>query len=472
MSILDKKKKIFGNIAAARTLTEGLPNLKLSSSFSSINTRGNSISFLSDLIKSLIGYEALVGSVVDILTHSLSDIEREVKIALKTELKDIVSCGVDPHLPSWIQSTGTGIIIEVNKIDFLDQFKVDPTSTAGRLLYNDITSPLTNSSDFNTFLYGVIQDDGNTYTWNNIIDVTFNSLGTGNTPNNTITIKANSSYNTKTLTDLNNNFVDSLTLFKTENIVNQLIDIIYGSISSNIGKSLKQLENEAKINNIVDKMIDNDNKNPISDDAFTFTNEETYKNQVDAANRKKGNRVLNLSTNVSSSIPISNLTTFNDELTGATTTLQKKDVISNNLNKMANSSSLNLRNKANIKSVKLEFIQQIVNNLIKSIIGMVISPKVIAVFIVNYKIIYGPTASFDDGVDFIKKNKNLFHNIIKKVTEEIVKILLKIALKRISELVAASIAEKEIEKSKNKLTQLLSLVGIPQETLRIIKGLS
>ena len=472
MSILDKKKKIFGNIAAARTLTEGLPNLKLSSSFSSINTGGNSISFLSDLIKSLIGYEALVGSVVDILTHSLSDIEREVKIALKTELKDIVSCGVDPHLPSWIQSTGTGIIIEVNKIDFLDQFKVDPTSTAGRLLYNDITSPLTNSSDFNTFLYGVIQDDGNTYTWNNIIDVTFNSLGTGSTPNNTITIKANSSYNTKTLTDLNNNFVDSLTLFKTENIVNQLIDTIYGSISSNIGKSLKQLENEAKINNIVDKMIDNDNKNPISDDAFTFTNEETYKNQLDAANRKKGNRVLNLSTNVSSSIPISNLTTFNDELTGATTTLQKKDVISNNLNKMANSSSLNLRNKANLKSVKLEFIQQIVNNLIKSIIGMIISPKVIAIFIVNYKIIYGPTASFDDGVDFIKKNKNLFHNIIKKVTEEIVKILLRIALKRISELVAASIAEKEIEKSKNKLTQLLSLVGIPQETLRIIKGLS
>jgi len=297
-------------------------------------------------------------------------------------------------------------------------------------------------------------------------------LGTGSTPNNTITIKANSSYNTKTLTDLNNNFVDSLTLFKTENIVNQLIDTIYGSISSNIGKSLKQLENEAKINNIVDKMIDNDNKNPISDDAFTFTNEETYKNQLDAANRKKGNRVLNLSTNVSSSIPISNLTTFNDELTGATTTLQKKDVISNNLNKMANSSSLNLRNKANLKSVKLEFIQQIVNNLIKSIIGMIISPKVIAIFIVNYKIIYGPTASFDDGVDFIKKNKNLFHNIIKKVTEEIVKILLRIALKRISELVAASIAEKEIEKSKNKLTQLLSLVGIPQETLRIIKGLS
>lgn len=472
MSILDKKQKIFGNIAAARTLTEGLPNLKLSASLSSINTGGNSIGFLSDLIKSLIGYEALVSSVVDILTHSLSDIEREIKIALKTELKNIVSCGVDPHLPTWIQSTGTGITIEVNKIDFLDQFKVDPNSIAGRLLYNDITTPLTNSTDFNTFLYGVIQDDGNTYTWNNILDITFNSLGTGNTPNNTITFKANTSYNTRTLTDLNNNFVDSLTLFNTENIINQIVDIIYGSIATTIGKSLKQLENEAKINTIVEKMIDNDNKNPISDDAFTFTNEETYKNQLDAANRRKGRRVLNLSSELSSSIPISNLTTFNDELTGATSTSQKKVIISNNLDKMANSSGANVQNRINLKAVKLDFIQQIVNNLIKAIVGKVLSPKVITIFMVNYKIIYGPTATFDDGIDFILKNKNLFHNIIKRVTEEIVKILLKIALKRISELVAEAIAKKEIEKNKNKLTQLLSLVGVPQEALRIIKGLS
>jgi len=32
MAIIDKKRKIFGNIAAARTLTEGLPKVKLSSS--------------------------------------------------------------------------------------------------------------------------------------------------------------------------------------------------------------------------------------------------------------------------------------------------------------------------------------------------------------------------------------------------------------------------------------------------------
>ena len=36
-------------------------------------------------------------------------------------------------------------------------------------------------------------------------------LGTGGNPNNTFTIKANPAYDTKTLTDLNNDFIDTLT---------------------------------------------------------------------------------------------------------------------------------------------------------------------------------------------------------------------------------------------------------------------
>ena len=53
----------------------------------------------------------------------------------------------------------------------------------------------------------------------------------------------------------------------------------------------------------------------------------------------------------------------------------------------------------------------------------------------------------------------------------IIKILITIVLKQIAELVAATVAKKQIEKGKSTLSQLLSLVGIPQETLRLITGL-
>ncbi len=472
MSLIDKKRKIFGNVAAARTLTEGLPKLKLTSSFPSINNGGNSILFLTDLIKSLIGYEALVSTLVDILTHSLPDIEREIKKVLKVDLKDIVSCGVDPSLPSFIKSTGSGIIIEVNKVDYLDLFKTNPSSIGGQLMYDDIVTPYTTSNDFNTFLYGVIQNDGITFTWKGIFDITFNSLGTSGNPNNTITIKANSAYDSKTLTDLNNDFIDSLTLFSSQGIINRIVDIIFGSISVSTKKTVKQLENEAKVNNVIDCLINADADDVIDDNYFTFTNEEVYIHQQDADLRKKGIVKLECCNKIAASIPVSFLTDFNNEMTGATTIQQNKQVISTNLTKMAEQNTINATNSSDLSSIRLNFIQQLINNLIKAIINIILTPKIILIFLINYKIIYGPTAVFTDPIDFIKKNKNLVNGISKKISGIIIKILLALTLKEIASLVAAATVKKQTERSKSQLSQLLSLVGIPQETLRLIAGLT
>ena len=453
MSIVDKKRKIFGNIAATKTLTESFPKLKTTSSLPSMNNGGNSITFLTDLIKALIGYGALITELVSILTHSLTKIEREVKIALKRELKIIVSCGVDPSLPSFIKATSpTGLVIEVNKVDFLDLFMVDPNSVAGKLLYNDITPTLTDSTDFNTFLYGAIQEDGIPKIWNGIFEITFNSIKSGY-PNNTFTIKATPTYSTapKTLTDLNNDFIDSLTLFNTQNIVNRIIDLIFGSVSVSINRTRKQLEMDAKINNVIDNIINSDSDNEVSDCSFEFSNDEVYRHEEEADFRKKGILKLECCNKVSASIPVDMLTTFTNEMTGATTTQDKKVVITKNLEVMANQNTVNSSTPSDHISIKLNFIQQIINNLIKAIVGMVLSPKVVMIFLINFKII--------------------FKSITKQITTMIVKILVAIALKKIAELVAASAAKKQIEKGKNKVSQLLSLVGIPQEALRLIKGL-
>ncbi len=472
MSVLGKKKKIFGNIAAARALTESMPKLKLSSSFPSVNNKGDSITFLTDLIQSLIGYYELVNGVVDLLTEAIDEIEVEVKKALKTELKSIVSCGIDPSLPGFVKSTGAGIVIEVKKIDFLDMLKTDPNTVSGKLLYNDVASSLTNSSDFNTFLYGVIQDDGTTHTWKNILDITFNSLGTNGNPNNTLTIKANSGYDTKTLNDLNNNYIDSLKLFNTENLVNRIIDTIFGSISFSIKKSRKQLENEAKINAVVDKMVQANEGETISDTYFTFDNEEISKIQTEADNKKRGVVKVKTSEVIDASVPESSLTLLSSEMGTAVTTQDKKNVLSSNLDAMANQNTENSKVPSDKASIKINFMQNIINTLIKGIVGVILSPKVVMMFLINFKIIYGPTATYENGVDFLKKNKKLVKAVIKKISTMIIKYLLSIALKKIAELVAEAQIKKQIDKNKNKVVQLLSLVGIPQDALRIIKGLT
>jgi len=471
MSILDQKKKIFGNVAAARTLTEGMPKLKLNSSFPSMNNKTNSITFLTDLIKSLIGYVALVKTLVSILIHALGNIEKEIKSALKLELKSIVSCGIDPSLPPFIKTNGSGIIIEVKKIDFLSLLKVDPNSVGGKLLYNDITSPLTNSTDFNTFLYGLIQNDGVTSTWNDIFDITFNSIGVGTIPNNTITIKANSSYDSKTLNDLNNDFINSLKLFNTENIVSKIIDIIFGSISFKLSKSRKQLDSEEKLNTVIDKMVEDNANDSVDDSYFEFSNAEISTIEKRSNERQRGIIKIKTSVEVDSSIPSDTLNEFTTEIQNVTTTESKSQVLSSNLDRMASESADKVGDNDK-DTVKLNFIQMIINNLLRAIIGVILSPKVVIIFLVNYKIINGPTAEYTDGVDFIRKNKVLFNRMMKKITTMIVKILLSIVMKEVAKLVAESQIKKNIEKNKNKLTQILSLVGVSQEVIRTIKGLT
>ena len=482
MSVVDKKQKVFGNIAAARTLTEGMPKFKKNSSFPSINNKGDTITFLTDLIKSLIGYIALVNAIVDILTHQLEKIERDIKKALKSELKAIVSCGVDPSIPAFIKSPG--IDIEVKKIDFLNLFKIDATTKVGGLLYNDVTPTLTNSSDFNTFLYGVIQADGTKFTWKDkngvgLFDITFNSTGVAPRLNNSFTIVSNTAYNTKTLNDLNNNFIDSLTLFNTGNIVSRIIDIIFGSISVSIKKPRLQLEMEEKINAVVDKMV-NDDMNAKDgsggvdgdDGFFTFSNEEISTIEARSGERQRGVIKVKTSTTVDGSVASRTLTAFTESLTTATSPQDKKDALTKGLDQMASESSKNVSAKLDKGSVKLNFIQLMITNLIKAIVGIVLSPKIVMIFLINYKIVYGPDAKFGDAVDFIKKNKKLFKQIMKRIAGLVIKILLAIALQKIAKLVGDAVMKKNIEKNKNKKTQLLSLVGVPQSALRAIKGLA
>lgn len=494
MSTLEKKNKITSKIASTKVMIADKSdkfNKKKTEALESFNNKkGKVVAFLTDLLTILVGFKLLIDTIVDTFTYYLSKIEKEIKKGLKIELKSIVSCGINPSLPDFLKSTGTGIIIEVNKIDFFDVFKVDPNSKSGKLLYKDIVNPAYNSGDFNTFLYGVIQDDNVLHYWKNtsnspLLSIIFNSQGTSTRPNNSLTIKAAPSYDNKKLTDLNNDFLNTITLFNTQGIINRILDSIYGSISFSINKSKKQLINEAKINTVIEKMMDADANDIISDEYFTFSNDETFEHEERATLRQQGIHVLQLSKPTNASIPLSMLSDMNDQLSLPNlSAIQQKEIISENLSKMASQTTAknipslppipNIPNLPTMPtmpsvpdnvSIKLSFTTEIFKNFTKTIISSVLSPKVIMIFLINLKIVYGPNAVYEDGVDFIKKNKNIFKSLIKGITTIIIKILLGLALKEIAKIVAKAIVKKRIEKMKHRKEQMLSLVGVGMKTL-------
>ena len=464
-NVLEKKNKIFAKIAALRAIIE---KMKPTASMPSVNNKNKILVFLTDLIKSLIGYAALIDVVINFLTYIIPEIEEIIKQCLDEELRNIVSCGINPSIPSFLFTTG--IDIEVSKIDFLDIFKVDPTSEFFDLIYNDVTPQMTNSTDFNTFLYGVIQADGKSYTWGGMLDITFNSVGVGARANNSLTIKANSNFLLKKLPDLNKSFIGKGKLLDMNKLINRIIDSLYGTMSTGLKKTIKQLETEAKIDEVIDRIVDANNRQSIDDTFFTFSNEDIGRQQESAMWRKKGILKLECCNKVPASIPVSMLTDFNKEMSGATV-FNKKEIITNNINRMAEQNTVNSENKSDNISIKLNFIEQILNTLIKAIASSIISPKIVFIFLINIKIVYGQAKEYADAIDFMKISRNLFKLIVKKITKKIVEELIKVVLKQVGELTAVAQGKRLIEKAKNYKSQVKSLSGVPPDASKIIKGL-
>ena len=493
MSIVNDKKKIFGELAALKTLNGGMPNLNnINNSLSSINNKVNSvkdkvnsvkekvngIDFLIDIQKIVIGIDELRETLVDILTTKLPEIELRIKEILKLELKGLINCGVDPSIPAQLKTTGIGFDIELKKIDFLDIMHVNPNSLEGGLIFNDVSAGL-NSSDFNTFLSNVIQDANNPNEWSKnssvttkpILEITFRPNGA---INNQLNVKASPYYsnpsNKKTLSDLNNDFIDSINLFSGDKFLTSLTDSVLGTLSSSIGKSLKQLEIESQVDTIISKFMSTQETDIIDDSFFTFSNDEIYYQQQQASNRKRGIVKVVHSTESDLSLPIATLKTGIDDITKTSsgTLNEQKIVINRTINTFSDSLSEGLDNEDKY-STKLNFIESLLRKIVQVIVTQILSPKLIFIFTLNYIIMTGKTIT--SAIDFIVKNKTLIKNVINKVRDIIINILMERAIKAITELVLAQLSETQAEKLRATKAQLLSLVGVPQDVIRVIQKL-
>lgn len=495
MSIVNDKKKIFGHLAALKTLNGGMPKLNNNNSLPSIlvagtkyrgqfeerikafNNKQNSIDFLIDIQKIVIGIDELRDTLVDALTYKLPEIELQIKKSLKLELKGLINCGVDPSIPTQLKSSGFDI--ELKKLDFLDIMHINPNSLEGGLIFNDVSAGF-NSNDFNTFLSNVIQDANNSHEWsvnstvtaNPILDVTFRPNGV---INNQLNIKTSSYYsnplNKKTLSDLNNDFIDSINLLSTDKILTSLIDSVLGTISSSLGKSLKQLEIEGQVDTIITKIMSTQETEIIDDSFFSFSNDEIYYHQQQASNRKRGIVKVAHSTESDLSLPIGTLKTGIDDITKTSsgTLNEQKIVLNKTINSFSDSLSQDLDNEDKY-SAKLNFIESLLRKMVQVIVSQILSPKFILIFTLNH-IIMNTGTVVNSAIDFMQKNKTLIKNLINTIRDIIIKILLERAIKAISELVLAQLSETQAEKLRATKAQLFSLIGIPQDVIRTIQKL-
>lgn len=166
MATVDTAKAMIDKVLTIMEIMVTMPSL-------STTISANPIGFLLQLLEHAgVTYEDLKLWITDFLIYVVPAMEIGVKTVLLTNLKNMVSCSVDPRIPEkyrkqhkGINERNTpneyGIDINVESIDYLDKMSVSPLSDYGRDMYFglygvDDVYKFARADDFDAFLWFVI----------------------------------------------------------------------------------------------------------------------------------------------------------------------------------------------------------------------------------------------------------------------------------------------------------------------------
>ena len=169
MASIDTAKAMVDKVMSIMEIVLVSPSLSLS--FAT-----NPIGFLLQILKHLgITYEEIRLWLVKFLIYIVPLLEISVKAVLLTNLKNMISCSVDPRIPDkyrkrhkehtsttgYETSQEYGIDINIESIDFLDKLSVNPLSEFGSEMYFGLEGvedsyKFARADDFDAFLWFVI----------------------------------------------------------------------------------------------------------------------------------------------------------------------------------------------------------------------------------------------------------------------------------------------------------------------------
>lgn len=155
-NIKETKDNAIAIIDAALAILNKFPPLDETNTTLSFNTSTNPFDFLMDLFKSTSGYNILLKILSKFIVYELPAVEIAVKGVLLSNLKNILSCSINPFISH--ELLRDGIIFDLNQIDLTDTLRYSPLSPKGKYYYFDCEDCATAdavkySDDFNALLW-------------------------------------------------------------------------------------------------------------------------------------------------------------------------------------------------------------------------------------------------------------------------------------------------------------------------------
>ena len=187
-NVKNKQQDTMASIDTAKAMVDkvlAITQIMSASDTPSFTFATNPIGFILQLLEHVgVKYEDLLRFLTDFLTYTLPVLEISVKTVLLTNLKNMISCSVDPRIPDKYRKrlhcneafvNDYGIDISVESIDFMDKLSENPLSDFGKEMYFglegiDDVYKFARAEDFDAFLWFVIHK-GKFPTASNITDM-------------------------------------------------------------------------------------------------------------------------------------------------------------------------------------------------------------------------------------------------------------------------------------------------------------
>lgn len=140
-NIQQRKNEALAIIDAALSILNKFPNIDEANSQLSFNTSTNPFPFLMDAFKTTAGYNILIQILSKFLLVGLPPMEIAIKGVLLANIKNLLSCSINPFISDEILRDG--IVFNLEQIDMTDTLKYCPTSQIGQYYYFDIKNEVT-----------------------------------------------------------------------------------------------------------------------------------------------------------------------------------------------------------------------------------------------------------------------------------------------------------------------------------------